>query len=195
MGFEDVSDGYIFQKQIDFVQMQGIMTGDENAHFNPKSQLHISELCVVVANLFDFDCRSYMHGAPSGFPKWVFPYYMACRSYKVMPDSFENRIILDEHASIDDLYLIFSLAQKYLIPLEFKTQFDIPEKASDSDLTRGICAYLLYHFCKSASKAIFAKLKKSQDFLHETAVSIYLQFSWIDFFYNSTDLNGNSYQI
>lgn len=196
MGYKDVPDDYIYQKAIRFTQVQGIMSGvDDEGNFAPKGKMKLSELCVLIAHLFDFDYDSYRIKNSSEVPKWVFPYFMACRSYKVMPDSFENRIVLDEYATIDDLYLIFSLAQEHLIPLEFKSQFDIPEKASDSDLTRETCAYLLYHFCKSASKAIFAKLKQSQDSLHETVVSIYLQFKWIDFFYNSTDLNGNSYQI
>lgn len=196
MGYKDVPDDYIYQKAIRFTQVQGIMSGvDTEGNFAPKGKMKLSELCVLIAHLFDFDYDSYRIKNSSEVPKWVFPYFMACRSYKVMPDSFENRIVLDEYATIDDLYLIFSLAQEHLIPLEFKSQFDIPEKASDSDLTREICAYLIYCFCESISKTIFDEFGKKEISLLECTIKVYSQHSWIDFFYDPTSLNEDLYQI
>lgn len=196
MGYKDVPDDYIYQKAIRFTQVQGLMSGvDTEGNFAPKGKIKLSELCVLIAHLFDFDYDSYRIENSSEVPEWVFPYFMACLSYKVMPDSFENRIVLDEYATIDDLYLIFSLAQKYLISLEFKTQFDIPEKASNSDLTREICAYLIYRFCHCVSKIVFLTLKDPKNKCTPQALLVFCKYKWSDYFYNLDDFDLDLQQI
>lgn len=198
MGYKDVPSNHIYQKEIEFNQVNGIMTGDENGCFHPTANVIRSHLCVIIATLFDLDYdlfRKKGDEIPDYIPGWVQPYFSACQNMGFMPEHFITT--LSEVATIQDLLKIFIRIKQHYLPkdIEFKEiEYSSPEP-NQSPLTREKCAFLIFQLCQNISIPILTNLRDPKSSTISEILPIFVRHSWIDFFYSTKYFDVNLYQI
>ncbi len=177
MGYPDVPAGDAYATAIDFVTDHGIMAGDEKGNFNPKAHVTLAELCVFLVQFFtlsEFITPTDRSRIPESFLEFA-PYFNACEEAGLIPENFAERIGQD--VSIDEMRQVLSRADKALFP--FSPYWLSLDKFPGQDLTRGICAQLIYrfseHIAHMASRALLNPDAPDLSFL----LSFPDRYSWI----------------
>ena len=156
--YPDVSPISPHAEAIEFVTINGLMLGDHKGNFNPKNVIHIPELCVIIVHVFDLSPQ-YCENEITHVPDWALPYFCACQNANLLPEDFLPRI--NDKAKIKDILEVFEIAQKNFFKISFSISKEIYKNFPENNLTKEICASLIYQFFKNAADEVNSKLLDS----------------------------------
>lgn len=151
--YDDIPVTSPFFWDVNLVSSIGIMPGSEDGKFYPDRIVTRAELCIYVSQFLQLklDFTATENKYDGDISSWVLPFYNACKSAGLLPQSFGEKI--NDRALVKELAEILSKSASAVFGFSWikEIRFSDVKQLSDYHLTRGLCAHLIYELCNGVA--------------------------------------------